>query len=181
VNVENDIRTEELPEADAGGQSAAGAEGGNIDQLRIERDGLRAERDELKDLLVRRQAEFDNFRKRTERERSEYVQYAGMEFVKQLLPVIDDFERALKAESGSPEYAKGVEMIHHRMLETLKKLGLEPIETAGGYFDPHLHQAIERVETEDAEDGAILGEFQRGYRFKGKLLRPSMVKVAART
>jgi molecular chaperone GrpE len=180
VNVENDIRTGDVSESDAGGQSPTGAEGGNLDQLRVERDGLRVERDDLKDLLVRRQAEFDNFRKRTERERSEYIQYAGMEFVKQLLPIIDDFERALKADSGSPEYAKGVEMIHHRMAETLKKLGLEPIETAGAHFDPHLHQAIERVETQDAEDGAILGEFQRGYHFKGKLLRPSMVRVAVR-
>jgi molecular chaperone GrpE len=178
VNVENDIRAEDVSETNAGGQSPAGVEGSDFDQLRIERDGLRAERDELKDLLVRRQAEFDNFRKRTERERSEYVQYAGMEFVKQLLPILDDFERALKAESGSTEYARGVEMIHHRMVETLRKLGLEPIETAGAHFDPHLHQAIERVETQDAEDGAILGEFQRGYHFKGKLLRPSMVKVA---
>lgn len=176
MNVDNDIRTEDVSEA-ASGQSA---EAGDLDQLRIERDGLRAERDELKDLLVRRQAEFDNFRKRTERERSEYVQYAGMEFVRQLLPIVDDFERALKAESGSPEYAKGVEMIHHRMADTLRKLGLEPIETAGARFDPHLHQAIERVETQDADEGAILGEFQRGYLFKGKLLRPSMVKVAVR-
>lgn len=178
--MDNDIRTPDVSENEVGGQTPAGAEGGNFDQLRIERDGLRVERDELKDLLLRRQAEFENFRKRTERERSEYVQYAGAEFVKQLLPILDDFERALKAESGSPEYAKGVEMIHHRMVETLKKLGLEPMETAGAHFDPHLHQAIERVETQDAEEGAILGEFQRGYHFKGKLLRPSMVKVAVR-
>ena len=72
-------------------------------------------------------------------------------------------------------------MIYSRMYETLKKVGLEPIETAGQKFDPHLHQAVERVETKDAEDGTILGEFQRGYNFKGKLLRPSMVKVAVRS
>lgn len=151
-----------------------------LDQLRIERDGLKAERDEVKELLLRRQAEFDNFRKRTEKERSEYVQYAGSEIVREMLPVLDDFERALKNDCGSPEYARGVEMIYTRMYESLKKLGLEPIETAGASFDPHLHQAVERVETKDAADGAILGEFQRGYRFKGKLLRPSMVKVAVR-
>jgi molecular chaperone GrpE len=181
VNVENDIRTEPVSENDPNGPSAAAAASRELDQLRIERDGLRVERDELKDLLVRRQAEFENFRKRTERERSEYVQYAGMEIVKDLLPILDDFERALKAESSSAEYARGVEMIHHRMAEALKKLGLTPIETAGAQFDPHLHQAIERVETENAEDGTILGEFQRGYHFKGKLLRPSMVKVAVRS
>ena len=139
---------------------------------------LGAERDELKELLLRRQAEFDNFRKRTEKERSEYLQFAGMETVRDLLPMLDDFERALKTECNSPEYVKGIEMIHSRMYETLKKMGLEPIETAGQQFDPHLHQAVERVETEDAPDGAILTEFQRGYFFKGKLLRPSMVKVA---
>jgi molecular chaperone GrpE len=148
------------------------------DQLRIERDGLKAERDEVKELLLRRQAEFDNFRKRTEKERSEFLQYAGMELVRDMLPILDDFDRARKVEAGNPEYAKGVEMIYSRMYETLKKVGLEPIEAEGRHFDPHLHQAVERVETKDAEDGTILGEFQRGYLFKGKLLRPSMVKVA---
>jgi molecular chaperone GrpE len=149
-----------------------------MDQLRIERDGLKAERDEVKELLLRRQAEFDNFRKRTEKERSEYVQYAGMEVVREILPILDDFDRARKVEGGSPEYTKGVDLIYTHMCETLKKLGLEPIETAGKSFDPHLHQAVERVETKDSPDGTILGEFQRGYNFKGKLLRPSMVKVA---
>lgn len=150
-----------------------------LDQLRIERDGLKTERDELKELLVRRQAEFDNFRKRTEKERGEFTQYAGMELVRDLLPVIDDFERAMKVEGGAPEYTKGIEMIYARMLEALKKVGLEPIETTGREFDPHLHQAVERVETKDAPEGTIVGEFQRGYNFKGKLLRPSMVRVAA--
>jgi molecular chaperone GrpE len=157
-----------------------------LDQLRdvikAERDGLKSERDELKELLLRRQAEFDNFRKRTEKERSEYVQYAGMEIVRDILPILDDFDRAMKVQGGgTPEYTKGVEMIHSRMYDTLRKLGLEPIETAGKNFDPHLHQAVERVETADFPDGTILGEFQRGYNFKGKLLRPSMVKVAVRS
>ena len=152
-----------------------------LDQFRIERDGLKVERDELKELLLRRQAEFDNFRKRTEKERSEYVQYAGMELVREILPILDDFDRAMKVEGGNPEYTKGVQMIHSRMYETLKKQGLEPIETAGKDFDPHLHQAVERVETKDSAEGTILSEFQRGYNFKGKLLRPSMVKVAVRS
>ncbi len=145
-----------------------------------EADKLRAERDELRDLLVRRQAEFDNFRKRTERERAEYLQWAGMETVKDLIPVLDDFERALKVEGGSLEYVKGVEMINTRMVETLKKLGLEPIEAVGKTFDPHQHQAIERVESDAVPDNTVLGEFQRGYNFKGKMLRPSMVKVSVK-
>ena len=134
----------------------------------------------MRELLLRRQAEFDNFRKRTERERSDYLQYASMDAVRDLLPVLDDFDRALKAESGNADYAKGVEMIYSRMYESLKKLGLEPIEAVDQPFDPHLHQAIERVPTEDAPDNTVLGEFQRGYHFKGKLLRPSMVRVAVK-
>ncbi len=133
---------------------------------------------ELQDLLQRRQAEFDNFRRRTERERSEFAQYAGTEFIREILPIVDDFERALSADSGSKDYAKGVEMIYTRMTDTLRKLGLEPIETANKQFDPHIHQAVEKVQTADADDNSILGEFQRGYFFKGKLLRPSMVRVA---
>jgi molecular chaperone GrpE len=149
-----------------------------LDQLRIERDGLRVERDELRETLLRRQAEFDNFRKRTERERLDQSQYASMEVVGDLVPILDDFERALAAESGSPEYAKGIQMIYQRMAESLKKTGLEPIEAVGKPFDPHQHQAIERVETNDSPENTVIGEFQRGYNFKGKLLRPSMVRVA---
>lgn len=149
-----------------------------LDQLRVERDGLRVERDELRDTLLRRQAEFDNFRKRVERERQEQITYASMDVVGDLLPILDDFERALMADSGSPEYAKGIQLIYQRMAESLKKTGLEPIETAGKPFDPHIHQAIERVETNESPDNTVLGEFQKGYHFKGKLLRPSMVRVA---
>ena len=148
------------------------------DAVRTERDNLKAERDELKELLLRRQAEFENFRKRSEREKADFSQYAGMELVRELLPVLDDFERALKAEAGNAEYAKGVAMIYNRLSDALKKQGLEPIDTAGKAFDPHLHQAVEKVETKDAPDHAILGEFQRGYFFKGKMLRPAMVRVA---
>jgi molecular chaperone GrpE len=100
--------------------------------------------------------------------------------VRDMLPILDDFERALKVETADRDYAKGIELIYQRMADTLKKLGLEPIETAGQTFDPNLHQAVERVQTEEAEDQVILGEFQRGYNFKGKLLRPAMVRVAVR-
>jgi molecular chaperone GrpE len=103
-----------------------------------------------------------------------------MDLVRELLPIVDDFERALKVDTADRDYAKGVELIYQRMTDTLKKVGLEPIETAGQRFDPNLHQAVERVQTEDAEDQSILGEFQRGYNFKGKLLRPAMVRVAVR-
>jgi len=169
------------PKTEAAAGDAAAVEDAQADELaqtRHERDALKKERDELKELVVRRQAEFDNFRKRTEKERSDYVQYAGAEMVREVLPILDDFDRALKNTGASPEYAKGVEMIYGRLYDALKKSGLEPIETEGKMFDPYLHQAVERVESKDAADGTILGEFQRGYNFKGKLLRPSMVKVA---
>lgn len=172
MNLENnDTKTEDL-------QAEKPAAADQMDQLRIERDGAKTERDEIRDLLLRRQAEFENFRKRTEKERSDYLQYAAMDMVRDLLPILDDFERALKTEGAGPEYARGIEMIYNRMYETLKKMGLEPIVSEGKTFDPNLHQAVERVETKDSPDGTILGEFQRGYFFKGKLLRPTMVKVA---
>jgi molecular chaperone GrpE len=145
-----------------------------------ERDQLAAEKADLQDKLIRARAEFDNARKRAERERSDYFQFAAMDLVRDILPVLDDFERALKVETADRDYARGVELIYQRLYESLKKLGLEPVETEGRKFDPNLHQAVERVQTEDAEDQAILGEFQSGYNFRGKLLRPAMVRVAVR-
>ncbi len=103
-----------------------------------------------------------------------------MDLVREILPAVDDFERALKHETTDQEYAKGVELIYQRLAETLKKMGLEKVETAGRRFDPNLHQAVQRVETADAEDQTILDEFQKGYNFRGRLLRPAMVKVAVK-
>jgi molecular chaperone GrpE len=146
-----------------------------------ERDRLLAEKAELENRLLRARAEFDNARRRGERERSEYLQFAALDLVRDVLPVLDDFERALKVETVDSSYAKGVELIYQRLYECLKKIGLEPIESAGKKFDPNLHQAVDRVETEDAEDQTILDEYQRGYNFKGRLLRPAMVRVAVRS
>jgi molecular chaperone GrpE len=151
---------------------------GQVAALAAERDKLAGERADLQDRLLRARAEFDNARRRAERERSEYLQFAAMDLVRDVLPVLDDFERALKVETADRNYAKGVELIYQRLYETLKKMGLEPIETAGRAFDPNVHQAVERVETDEAADHSILGEFQKGYNFKGKLLRPAMVRVA---
>jgi molecular chaperone GrpE len=175
--VENPEINAETASANPAGASDS-AVAAELDKLRVERDGLRVERDELRDTLLRRQAEFDNFRKRTERERQEQVSYASMEVVGDLLPILDDFERAIASDSSSSEYAKGVQMIYQRMSEALKKTGLEPIEAEGKWFDPNIHQAVERVETNEAPENTVLGEFRRGYHFKGKLLRPSMVRVA---
>jgi len=151
-----------------------------LEALTAERDRLLAEKAEADDRLLRAHAEFDNARRRLERDRFEYLQFASMDLVREILPVLDDFERALKTETADREYAKGVELIYQRLSEILRKMGLEPIETAGKRFDPNQHQAVQRVETRDAEDQAILDEFQRGYNFRGKLLRPAMVRVAVR-
>lgn len=148
--------------------------------LTAERDQLAKERDEYYELLLRRSAEFENYRRRVERERRELLEFAGMEAVRELLPVLDDFERALKTESADANYAKGVELIYQRMLETLKKLGLEPISCRGEKFDPHLHEAVEMTPSEEVEDHTILEEYRRGYNFRGRLLRPAMVRVAVK-
>jgi molecular chaperone GrpE len=170
-----------MPDGSACVESVAPAElAGQVANLTAERDQLVREKSDLQDRVLRLQAEFDNFRKRSEKDRSEFAQYAGMEIVREILPVLDNFELALKADASGKDYVKGVEMIYDRMASTLKKMGLEPIDTTGAKFDPHVHQAVEKVQTEDAEDHTVLSDFQRGYRFKGKLLRPSMVKVAVR-
>jgi molecular chaperone GrpE len=153
---------------------------GQLAAVSAERDQLLAERSDLHDRLLRARAEFENARKRTERERSEFLQFAAMDLVRDILPVLDDFERALKVETADRDYAKGVELIYQRFFDALKKMGLEPLETEGRKFDPNIHAAVERVPTEEAEDQAIVGEFQKGYNFKGKLLRPAMVRVAVR-
>ena len=151
-----------------------------IAALAAERDQLAAEKADLKDRLLRTLADFDNFRRRAERDRSEYVQYAATEMVRDLIPILDDFRRATKVETADKEYAKGIELIDQRLFEALKKAGLEPIEAAGKLFDPNLHQAVVRVQSEEVPDQTVLEEFQSGYNFKGKLLRPAMVKVAVK-
>jgi|YNPBryBLVA2012_1023415.scaffolds.fasta_scaffold00364_14 molecular chaperone GrpE len=148
--------------------------------LSAERDELARQRDEYYELLLRRSAEFENYRRRVERERRELVEFAGMETVRELLPVLDDFERALKVESADRDYVRGVELIYQRLLETLKKLGLEPIACRGEKFDPHRHEAVEMTPSEEVEDHTVIEEYRRGYNFRGRLLRPAMVKVAVK-
>ena len=156
----------------------------STDSAAAERDQLAQEKAELQDRYLRLQAEFDNFRRRAERERLEFAEYAGTEIVLALLPTVDDFERALQAVAGTDaagsELAKGIELIYSRLLDTLRKQGLQPIEAENAAFDPHLHHAVQREPNEDVEEGTILAVYQRGYNFKGKLLRPAMVKVAVK-
>jgi molecular chaperone GrpE len=178
VDTENSNQNAAGPSADE--VLPAEKSGARILDILAERDQLLADKADLQDRLLRQRAEFDNYRRRADRERSDYLQYAAMDLVREILPAVDDFDRALKHETADQEYAKGIELIYQRLAEMLKKMGLEPIETTGRRFDPNLHQAVQRVETEDAEDQSILDEFQKGYNFRGKLLRPAMVKVAVK-
>lgn len=153
-----------------------GAEGGERPAVSA------AELDALRDRLLRVSAEFDNYRKRTERERREIVERAAEGVLSDLLPIVDDFERALAVEpdeSAVSAYRAGVELIHRQLLDLLARRGVTPIEALGQDFDPHLHQAVatEPV-TNGHRDGEIVEELRRGYRLGDRLLRPSIVKVA---
>jgi molecular chaperone GrpE len=143
---------------------------------------LQAEKDELRTAMVRRQADFENYKKRVDRERAEDRSRATAVMVENLLPVLDAFERALAAHADPAyeEYRKGFELIYRQVLDVLVRYGLEPIEAVGRPFDPHLHHAVERVESPDHEDGIVIEEHQKGYLFRERVLRPSMVRVSYR-
>ena len=166
------------PVAEGAEPVATGDEPQPLASVLAEVERLSAEKAELQDRLLRRVAEFENFRRRVEKEKAEIREYSAMETIRHLLPVLDDFERALKAEGDSKEYARGMELIFQRLSGELQKMGLETISTEGKKFDPHIHHALELRETSDFEDHTILEELQKGYNFRGRLLRPPMVRVA---
>ena len=159
------------PEAAVDTQTSAGAAGVAA---------LKAERDDLYDRLLRKTAEFDNYRKRVDRERQEQRQAAAADLLEDLLPLVDDFERALTVDAGpdADAYRKGIELIHKQLLDLLQKRGVTPIETTGAQFDPHLHQAVAYEPNPDYREGDIVQELRRGYMLGAKLLRPALVKVA---
>lgn len=141
---------------------------------------LLAEKDDLYDRLLRKQAELENARKRQQREKEEFLQHAAADLVRALLPVLDGFERALKHRDAKipGDFYQGMELIHRNLLDVLGRAGLAPVETAGRVFDPHLHQAVESVESPEHRDQEIVEELQRGYKLRHRLLRPAIVKVA---
>lgn len=141
---------------------------------------LQAEKKELTDQLLRGHAEVENIRKRLTREKEEFQQYSLFQAVEGLIPVLDAFELALQSDGGGDEYRKGVELIYQQLRRALQKLGLEPIESVGGQFDPYMHEAVALVETSEYEDHHVLAELQRGYLFKNRLMRPARVKVVQR-
>jgi molecular chaperone GrpE len=150
---------------------------GQVD-LAAEREQWAAEKAELQDRLLRSNAEFQNFRRRTEQQRVETYDFATADAIRAILPMLDDFERALKTEAADKEYSAGIQLIYNRLAEALKKLGLEPTDSKGQPFDPQIHHAVDMVETDEMPDHMVLDDYQRGYNFKGRLLRPAMVKVA---
>ena len=168
---DQDLRRQDAGSASTDGPSAA--------DDRIAK--LESEKEDLRKTLIHRQADFENFRKRVERERHEETRRATGHSIQLLLPVLDTFERALAAhdDPAYAEYRKGVELIYKQLWETLAKQGLERIDASGKSFDPHFHQAIERVETEEHADGTIIDVLQPGYVFHGRVLRPATVRVAA--
>lgn len=171
----------ELPAAegeDRPAQKGTSAPSGEPSDIGAELEKVKAERDALLDRFARMQADFDNARKRAAKEQQDFRDFALADSIKSLLPVVDSFERALQAKSDPADFRAGVELIYKQLQDVLAKMGVQPITAKGQPFDPRYHEAIEMVETSDAPDHEVLDEWQRGYKFKDRLLRPAMVRVA---
>jgi len=142
---------------------------------------LKKQRDEYYDRLLRQAAEFDNYRKRIERERRDQADFVNAEVMRELLPLVDDLERALQTDVAGDAvdaYRRGVELIHRQLVELLRRRGVRPIEAVGTDFDPHFHESVAQEHTSEHRDGEVLQELRRGYMIGDKLLRPTIVKVA---
>ncbi len=169
----------ELPAAESDEETSTVAPPASTASGASEVDTLKAERDALLDRLARLQAEFDNARKRAVREQQEFRDYAAADVIKGLLPALDSFERALRTSAGdTTDFRNGVELIYRQFQDALQKVGVQPIASVGQPFDPRVHEAIEMVDTTDVPDHHVIDELQRGYKFKDRLLRPAMVRVA---
>lgn len=169
----------ELPAGVADGDERVTAVSAESSASESELQKLKAELDSLRDRLARAQAEFDNARKRGIKEQQEFREYAVADAIKSLLPVMDSLERALQVKSSAAELRGGVELIYKQLEAALAKLSVHPIVSKGEAFDPRYHEAVEMVETTEAPDHQVIEELQRGYKFKDRLLRPAMVKVAS--
>jgi molecular chaperone GrpE len=168
----------ELPAADdrdeAAGAAVKPAEVGAVSET----EKLKAERDALLDRLARLQAEFDNARKRGVREQQEFREFAAADVIRNFLPILDSFERALKAGGDAADFRAGVELIYRQFQDALQKIGVQQISALGQAFDPRIHEAVEMVDTNEVPDHHVFDELQRGYKYKDRLLRPAMVRVA---
>jgi molecular chaperone GrpE len=173
----------ELPAAEGGEEAASAAVGAKPAEVGAvpETEQVKAERDALLDRLARLQAEFDNARKRAVREQQEFREFAAADVIRNFLPILDSFERALKAgggDSNSNDFRNGVELIYRQFQDALQKIGVQPIPALGQVFDPRVHEAVEMVDTTEVADHHVFDELQRGYKYKDRLLRPAMVRVA---
>ena len=175
ININKDVDS-------ANAEQSAEAQAVAADSVRADAEMAKvaADLEELRQTLLRRQADFDNYRKRIDKERFEDSKRATARVIEGLIPVIDGFEHALAAhrEAEYDNYRKGFELIYKQLLENVTKLGAERLDPVGKPFDPHLHQAVDRTETTEHADGTIMQVFQPGYLFHGRVLRPAMVRVA---
>src|SRR5262249_33566553 len=177
---EGTVGSEPALETPTAPRAESAAEAGSAVSLIEELEALRKEKQELYDRLLRKQAEFENFRKRTEREKIESYDFAVANFILGLLPALDGLERGLSVSEGETveSYKKGIELILKQLRDQLASAGVQPIRVTGKMFDPNFHQAVMREENSVLPENEIIEEMQRGYMFKDRLLRPSMVKVA---
>lgn len=167
---------EEADDTPSAGQRATEAA---VPEGDAEIERLRQERAMFLDRASRLQAEFDNFRKRNAKEQQDYREYALSDALRLLLPILDSLDRALKTNASSVEdFRSGIELIDKQFHDALAKLGVQPVPAEGEVFDPNLHQAVQVVETDEAEDNHVVDELQRGYKLRDRLLRPAMVRVA---
>jgi molecular chaperone GrpE len=171
------------PQAGAANQSAEAAQPTEPARLSepaqlTEIDKLKAERDQLVDRVARLQAEFDNARKRTERERAEFRDYAAGSVIEQFLPVLDNFDLALKSTGSAEQLRSGVSLIVKQMEEILRQMQVVPVPAVGESFDPRVHEALGAVERDDLPDQHVAEEVRRGYKLRERLLRPALVRVA---
>ncbi|MGH9344602.1 MAG: nucleotide exchange factor GrpE [Terriglobia bacterium] len=176
------MKTPQAPEGEnaAAGEVKQGEAQSLPDDLAAAYQKAVAEKQEFYDLALRSRAELENFRKRTQREKEEFLQHANADLMRALLPALDGFDRALKHRDpkAPAKIYEGLELIHRQLLDTLGRAGLKAVETEGESFDPNLHQAVETVESDKHRDQEIIEELQRGYKLKHRLLRPAIVKVA---
>lgn len=178
LDLEHELPAGDGDESPASASAGVSTPAGDGSGAEAELQKVKAERDSLLDRLARAQAEFENARRRAAKEQQDFRDFATVDAIKSLLPVIDSFERALQSKSEAADFRSGVELIYKQLQDVLAKLGVRPIAAKGAQFDPHVHEAIEMVETADAADHEVLEEWQRGYKYKDRLLRPAMVKVA---
>jgi molecular chaperone GrpE len=171
--------TDAAPESPASAATEAVALPESATLTQEEFDRLKSERDSLLDRLARLQAEFENARKREARERTEFRDYAVAGAVEQFLPVLDNFQLALKSTGSAEQLRTGVELIVKQMEEALRSLNVQTVETVGVEFDPRVHEALEMVEKPELPDHQVFDEVRRGYRIKERLLRPALVRVAS--